>query len=213
MVYRTLILLAEAPDPAKADPTKVKTDPPADPAKTAPKVKADPSADPAADDADGGTPPDDDTSVDDADMGDDAGGIDDGGDDDDDPLDDGVAPTVDAIDEELRRGQLYDAVVEVHAQCKALSDTARTVSERVKDEAVSLYITRAKRLIDDTADQCDILRSRFADLGYDRVRDLYTTVRERVSAVAEIIKHVIDGDDDFRQPGSETSSGKTPAKD
>ena len=199
-MLRPLILMTEAPkkddaeaDPAADDDKKVTTadDPPAD----------DPPADdPPADDAEG----DDTGAADDgADLEDDEDDEDDlgGGDAGDNSLDADETQT-DPVQEQLRRERLYDAIAEAQHQCEQLSASASIIIDRIQDETARKFAIRAKELIDETNQQCSVLRTRFADLGYERVRDLYATARERVSAVAEIIKHVIDGDDDFRKPDS-----------
>ena len=199
-MLRPLILMTEAPkkddaeaDPAADDDKKVTTadDPPAD----------DPPADdPPSDDAEG----DDTGAADDgADLEDDEDDEDDlgGGDAGDNSLDAGETQS-DPVQEQLRRERLYDAIAEAQHQCEQLSASASIIIDRIQDETARKFAIRAKELIDETNQQCSVLRTRFADLGYERVRDLYATARERVSAVAEIIKHVIDGDDDFRKPDS-----------
>ena len=153
---------------------------------------------------DDGTPPADDpsTSTDpNADANPDAGSVEDD-DEEGDGLDGGDTEQADPVAERLRREQLYDAVVDIQQQCEQLSGSAEILADRLEDKAAKMFAIRSKKLLDDTISQCDIIRSRFADLGYERVRDIYATVRERVSAVAEIIKHVIDGDDDFRKTDS-----------
>ena len=155
---------------------------------------------------DDGTPPADDpsTSTDpnaDPDADPDAGSVEDD-DEEGDGLDGGDTEQADPVAERLRREQLYDAVVDIQQQCEQLSGSAEILADRLEDKAAKMFAIRSKKLLDDTISQCDIIRSRFADLGYERVRDIYATVRERVSAVAEIIKHVIDGDDDFRKTDS-----------
>ena len=95
------------------------------------------------------------------------------------------------------------AIQQAHPDTKVVTAfTSHIIIDRIQDETARKFAIRAKELIDETNQQCSVLRTRFADLGYERVRDLYATARERVSAVAEIIKHVIDGDDDFRKPDS-----------
>jgi hypothetical protein len=123
-------------------------------------------------------------------------------DDDDDGLGGGDTEQTDPVADRLRREQLYDAIVDVQQQCEQLSASAEILVDRIEDKTAKVFAVRSKKLLDDTISQCDVIRSRFADLGYERVRDIYATVRERVSAVAEIIKHVIDGDDDFRKTDS-----------
>ena len=199
-MLRPLILMTEAPkkddaeaDPAADDDKKVTTadDPPAD----------DPPADdPPADDAEGDDTGAADDGADLEDDEDDEDGLG-GGDAGDNSLDVGETQS-DPVQEQLRRERLYDAIAEAQHQCEQLSASASIIIDRIQDETARKFAIRAKELIDETNQQCSVLRTRFADLGYERVRDLYATARERVSAVAEIIKHVIDGDDDFRKPDS-----------
>ena len=167
---------AEGKDPAEMpdDGTPPADDPSAD---TDPNANSDPAADP-----DTGSVEDDDEEGD--------------------GLDGGDTEQADPAAERLRREQLYDAIVDIQQQCEQLSGSAEILADRLEDKAAKMFAIRSKKLLDDTISQCDIIRSRFADLGYERVRDIYATVRERVSAVAEIIKHVIDGDDDFRKTDS-----------
>ena len=198
----------DAPDEEKKPAVKT-------PAK-APKKKppADDVADPPEDDP---APPEEDASTgetteDAADTGEDS--TDDSGSDgeegDDEESSD--SSSEDKIGDVLRKERLYDAVADIQEQCKSLSDAATILVERIDDKAGKMLAIRSRDILDRAMEQCTTIRTHFAELGYERVRDIYATLRERVSAVAEIIKHVIDGDDDFRQPGSDTSSGKTPAK-
>ena len=108
----------------------------------------------------------------------------------------------DPVAEQLKRERLYDTVADAQQQCRKLSDAATFIINRSQDETALKFASRAKQLVDEVDEQCNIVMSRFSDLGYERARDLYATIRERVSAVAEIIKHVIDGDDDFRKSDS-----------
>lgn len=199
-MLRPLILMTEAPkkDDAEADPA-------ADDDKKATTADDPPADDPPADD-----PPSDDAEGDDTGAADDGADLEDDEDDEDDlgggdagdnSLDAGETQT-DPVQEQLRRERLYDAIAEAQHQCEQLSASASIIIDRIQDETARKFAIRAKELIDETNQQCSVLRTRFADLGYERVRDLYATARERVSAVAEIIKHVIDGDDDFRKPDS-----------
>lgn len=202
-MLQPLILMTEAPkkddataDPAAEDDTNKKgaaEDPPADDAATGDEDS------PADDDSSAsGSGEDDATALEDED--DDEDGLD-GSDSGDNGLDAGESQS-DPVQEQLRRERLYDAIAEAQHQCEQLSSSASIIIDRIQDETALKFAIRAKELIDETNQQCSVLRTRFADLGYERVRDLYATARERVSAVAEIIKHVIDGDDDFRKPDS-----------
>ena len=114
-----------------------------------------------------------------------------------------------AFEETQRKERLYDAMVDIQTQCAKLLKSADFLMDRISDRTGKEMVLRAKKILTDTNDQCDTIRTRFSDIGYDRVLSLYATVRERVAAVAEIIKHVIDGDDDFRKPPPETPRGTT----
>ena len=201
---KPLILLTEAPKddalpPEEDDPKKKKKDD-ADP--------ADPPADDTktdnADDLDGGT------ETDDAVLGGAGDGLDEEDDEEDDDnlgdpsLDMDQSQQSDPVAEKLKRERLYDAIAASQEQCEQLSASADVLIDRIQDDTARKFAVRAKKLVDDTAEQCATIRTKFADLGYKRARDLYATARERVSAVAEIIKHVIDGDDDFRKTDSGT---------
>lgn len=108
----------------------------------------------------------------------------------------------DEVTLQLQRERLYDAVVEVQELCESLKKSGTSIMERSNDDAAKKMISRAMEIVDEADGQCDVIRAKFQDLGYERVRAIYSTVRERVAAVAEILKHVIDGDDDFRNPDS-----------
>lgn len=108
-----------------------------------------------------------------------------------------AADPSEAVTEKLRRERLYDAILEVQDQAEKLRDSAAVLIERIDDGENRTMAVRANAIMRTTVHQCEVLRKYFADLGYEKVRELYATARERVSAVTEIIKHVIDGDDDF----------------
>ena len=193
-MLRPMILLSEADKKADdeldlSDPTA--GDPPADDKATA--------TDPAASDDAAGGGADNVDNLEDDDADDDA------------PLDgaDGSLDTqqgteTDEVAERIKRERLYDAIVDSQQQCEQLTASVDIVIDRIQDDTARKFAIQARKTLADAADQCAIIRTRFADLGYERTRDLYATIRERVSAVAEIIKHVIDGDDDFRKPDSGT---------
>jgi hypothetical protein len=208
-MIQPLILLREAPKDGappgdeedlglEVDPTHA-TDPPDpdtfDPGANLAEGEADdpipPEDDEAATPEDGETPPEN--------EGDD---LED--DEDDDGLggDEGAGEQPDPVAEQLKRERLYDSVSDAQLQAKNLSDAATFIINRSQDPTALKFASRAKQLVDEVDEQCAIVMSKFADLGYERARDLYATIRERVSAVAEIIKHVIDGDDDFRKSDS-----------
>ena len=199
---RPLILLMEADE--------AETDNPGE-AGNADKVVKDASAKPEKDVADE-TPEEDTKSDDEEDADSDPAGDDTDDDDMDDESDDSgdsdtatsEAPkeSANSIADKLRRERLYDAILTVQSQAEHLRDATNTLADRIDDEANKTLAVNARGIVVEVISQCETIRRYFSDLGYDRVRELYTTVRERVSAVAEIIKHVIDGDDDFRKPDS-----------
>lgn len=206
MVFRTLILLAEADAEVEA-PTEKSIEEPTD--DTKPKGKSSnkkAESDPLNGDDDelGG----DDDSEDEGDSGGLGGDTDSensGGDGDDGGGLGGKSPpaeSADPVGNEIRRGRLYDAVADVQKNCTDLIESAAFLTNRLEDAATRQTVERAKEILEEAVRQCTVLRTKFADLGYERVRTVYLTVRERVSAVAEIIKHVIDGDDDFRNSDS-----------
>lgn len=197
-----LILLAEAPEsedgggtPPTDDSDTNEDDSAAgtgddDPAaREAPDVPPDTDTDPDVDDPDA-EETDDDTEE----GGDDLGG--------DDDQEEQQEEGPDEVTLQLQRERLYDAVVEVQELCESLKKSGETILERSNDDAAKKMISRALEIVDEADGQCDVIRAKFQDLGYERVRAIYSTVRERVAAVAEILKHVIDGDDDFRNPDS-----------
>lgn len=206
-MHNTLILLREAPKPKAADAAA----PPGDD----PVEKTDPAADatePPKDDR--AAEPADDAATTDSVTDDDAA-LEDDDDEDADPGDnslDAGGGESDPIADRLRRERLYDSIADAQRQCTKLIDSAVFILDRCKDPTAMKFASRAKQILDETDEQCSIVRSKFADLGYERARDLYSTIRERVSAVAEIIKHVIDGDDDFRKSdsGNPQRNGSTP---
>ena len=198
--FRPLILLTEADDLdlPQMDNAPHQEEMPEDDAEGKDPAEMPDDGTPPADDPSASTDPNADP---DPDPDPDAGSVEDD-DEEGDGLDGGDTEQADPVAERLRREQLYDAVVDIQQQCEQLSGSAEILADRLEDKAAKMFAIRSKKLLDDTISQCDIIRSRFADLGYERVRDIYATVRERVSAVAEIIKHVIDGDDDFRKTDS-----------
>ena len=199
-MLKPMILLTEAPKPADDSDAK---DPALD-------DKGKGAADPATEDPPADNPEDDDLT----DPADDSGNADDPAspdleddEEDDDNLGDpsldmNQDQSSDPVAEKLRRERLYDAIVDSQQQCEQLSASADVIIGRIQDDTARKFAIRAKQLVDETGEQCATIRTKFADLGYERARDLYATARERVSAVAEIIKHVIDGDDDFRKSDS-----------
>ena len=201
-MLKPMILLTEAPKPADDPDAK---DPALD-------DKGKGAADPATEDPPADNPEDDDPT----DPADDSGNADDPAspdleddEEDDDNLGDpsldmNQDQSSDPVTEKLRRERLYDAIVDSQQQCEQLSASADVIIGRIQDDTARKFAIRAKQLVDETGEQCATIRTKFADLGYERARDLYATARERVSAVAEIIKHVIDGDDDFRKTDSGT---------
>ena len=201
-MLKPMILLMEAPKPADDPDAK---DPALD-------DKGKGAADPATEDPPADNPEDDDPT----DPADDSGNADDPAspdleddEEDDDNLGDpsldmNQDQSSDPVTEKLRRERLYDAIVDSQQQCEQLSASADVIIGRIQDDTARKFAIRAKQLVDETGEQCATIRTKFADLGYERARDLYATARERVSAVAEIIKHVIDGDDDFRKTDSGT---------
>jgi hypothetical protein len=204
-MHNTLILLREAPKPKAVD------DAPPDDASS---DKVEPATDETPPPVDDKVVPTDDTETDD-----DAAALEDDDDEDDDGADDAGDNSLDAggsesdpIADRLRRERLYDSIADAQRQCTKLIDSAVFILDRCRDPVAMKFASRAKQILDETDEQCSIVRSKFADLGYERARDLYSTIRERVSAVAEIIKHVIDGDDDFRKSdsGNPQRNGSTP---
>jgi hypothetical protein len=205
-MHNTLILLREAPKPpADATPDDMSADPTGD-ADAEMSVPPDTDEPPVED-----TPPDegtDETAVDDTE--------------DDDDEEDGLGDELnddaatgdesDPIADRLRRERLYDSIADAQRQCTKLITSTVFILDRCRDPVAMKFASRAKQILDETDEQCSIVRSKFADLGYERARDLYSTIRERVSAVAEIIKHVIDGDDDFQKSdsGNPQRNGSTP---
>lgn len=111
----------------------------------------------------------------------------------------------DVVAEELRREALYDAIVESRQQCEKLRQSTDTIIDRLSEKSGRDMAIRARKTLDTTIRQCETICDRFSDIGYERVRELYSTVRERVAALSEIIKHVIDGDDDFQKTDSGTN--------
>ena len=211
-MLKPMILLTEPPKPADDPDAK---DPALD-------DKGKGAADPATEDPPADNPEDDDPT----DPADDSGNADDPAspdleddEEDDDNLGDpsldmNQDQSSDPVAEKLRRERLYDAIVDSQQQCEQLSASADVIIGRIQDDTARKFAIRAKQLVDETGEQCATIRTKFADLGYERARDLYATARERVSAVAEIIKHVIDGDDDFRKTdsGAPQRNGSTTEK-
>ena len=196
---RPLILLAEAPadkKPANDSTGETPDDTGETPDDTAPPADADTGETSAsAEDA----PP--------ADDGEDDAPADDG-----DALDgssDLEQPEAgsDSVADRLKREQLLDEIDRITAQAGALSRSLAFVADRSSDPKSRAMAADAKAIVDEAGRQCSVILINFSDLGYDRVQTVFLTVRERVAAVAEIIKHVIDGDDDFRD--SDSDSGKT----
>ena len=206
-MLRPIILFNEAPGDKKSADRKPTDGQNADPGdkKSADRKPTDgQNADPADDQ---NADPADDQNADPVDDDPDDEGASDNSDDADDLAgDEGAADDpADAVGEQLRREQLYDAIVELLHHCTRLGESAEIIVNRTQDEDARALATRARELVEETRAKCEVVRTRFAELGYQRTRTLYTTLRERVSAVAEIIKHVIDGDDDFRKPDSGNS--------
>lgn len=212
MVFRTLILLAEADTKAKTpteEPTEAPTDDPADDTKpkgkaSGKKAKSDP-LDGGDENLDGEDNSESEDSL--SGLGDNTesdGGEENGDESSDGSLDvaDPPAEPADPVGDEIRRGRLYDAVSDIQKNCTDLIESATFLTNRLEDATTRQTVERAKEILEEAVRQCTVLRTKFADLGYERVRTVYLTVRERVSAVAEIIKHVIDGDDDFRNSDS-----------
>ena len=178
-------------DPAKADKpvAPAKTDD--EPADSAPPPEDDPADTPPGDDA----PPGDDPA----------------GDDENDDLtaDDGAAgPPADPVADRLRREQLLNEIESVRDQARSLERALAFLADRASEASARSMAAEARKIADEAARQCSVVLVNFSDLGHDRVLTVFRTVRERVSAVAEIVKHVIDGDDDFRDPRAGRPSGR-----
>ena len=115
----------------------------------------------------------------------------------------------DPVEASVRRERLYDALAEVELQAKDLADAADVYATRGRDESGRRFASRARDLAAECARQVGVARGVFPDLGYERARDVYASARERVGAVAELLKHLIDGDDDFRAtPGTGTTEAQ-----
>jgi hypothetical protein len=206
-MLKPLILLTEAPKPKgeddlPADDPKQKPAPKGKGKDSLPEDDAPPSDDPTDGSDDDGTDNLAAGGADDGTGGDDVNDLEDDDNIGDPSLDMSQGKQPDPVAEKIKRERLYDAIVDSQQQCEQLSASADVIIDRIQDDTARKFAIRAKQMVDDTAEQCAIIRTRFADLGYERTRDLYATMRERVSAVAEIIKHVIDGDDDFRKTDS-----------
>ena len=204
--FTTLILLQEAPA-KKEDDDVVGNDPAsADPGEGGPEEAPPDHPDPVDKPEDEGGDPDatdpNAATVDSASTDDDTlGSMND--DEEGDNLD-GSTEAPDTAGEQLRRERLYDTIVDTQSQARRVADSIGIVLGRASDDKMRALLARAKELIEEAERNCTSLQTQFANLGYDRIRDVYATVRERVSAVTELVKHVIDGDDDFRNSDSGT---------
>ena len=205
-----LLLLIEAPpqekDPAagadaKPDAIEPPTDDTADiGAKGDEPPPDDPSADDGAGDGTGEDDPLGDDEEDDDLGGDGAGGEDDGAAGDGTDAGDG-APPVDPAKKEA----LFDAMFEMRETCRTLLRSIDAIAGGIENEDLSRTVARARQLVDEAERQSSMLLSRFTSFDYEKARSLFQSVKERVSSVSEVIKHVIDGDDDSRDPGPNKS--------
>jgi hypothetical protein len=204
MILRSLILM-EAPKPKSAAPAI-----PADGVEHTieePPQDEPPSSDEGSDDALGGSDSDKDkggAAPEDADPAADDGNDPDADTDatDDADASDAASDETDPVADRLKRTDLFDAITEIREQCKVLVSSAAFLADRTSDETARRLASKARSIAAEAERQCGILHANFSDFGYERVRAIYLTVRERVSAVAEVLKHVIDGDEDFRQTDS-----------
>jgi hypothetical protein len=114
------------------------------------------------------------------------------GDDGSDPSAEPGAAADDPVQAAVKRERLYDALEEVEDQANELAKCATDCAASAQEASMRNFASRARDLADECARQVAVTRERFADLGYDRARDVYTSARERVGAVAELLKHVID---------------------
>ena len=166
-------------------------------------------------------PPDDGGGEDDGAGEDDPGaadGSDLGDDDEDDDLGDGddgigaddgdgtgggedATPPVDPAKKEA----LFDAMFEMRETCRTLLRSIDAIAGGIENEDLSKTVARARQLVDEAERQSSTLLSRFTSFDYEKARSLFQSVKERVSSVSEVIKHVIDGDDDSRDPGPNKS--------
>ena len=209
-----LLLLTEAPpqekDPAAgADAKPDAIEPPTDDtADIAAKGDEPPPADDAADgdatggEEDGGTADDafgDDEEDDDL-GGDGAGGEEDGAAGDGTDAGDGTPPV-----DPAKKEALFDAMFEMRETCRTLLRSIDAIAGGIENEDLSRTVARARQLVDEAERQSSTLLSRFTSFDYEKARSLFQSVKERVSSVSEVIKHVIDGDDDSRDPGPNKS--------
>lgn len=157
---------------------------------------ADDGGDPPADD--GGDPPAEDPPADsENDPSDEEDGVVDSG------FSDGGETA--AYQEALKSERLYDQIVSYRNNAKQLSDAVEILLTRIPEASSKDMLGQIKVILGTVQDQCDTLLTRFQDIGYTTVLGVSTSIRERVTTVAEILKHVIDGDENFREP----DSGKT----
>ena len=145
------------------------------------------------------TPPTDDGVTDPANDADNQAGIDadesDMAPEDNDPAGDALAQ----VQEEMRRTELYDSIEANSNDCKSLIATIDKMLTVVKDpKAITICVTMRSKM-EKLYDESEVIRTRFNDFGYDVALRVYATARERVSAVGEIIKQIIDSDADFVQ--------------
>ena len=113
----------------------------------------------------------------------------------------GSSPS-DPVADRLRREQLLNEIESIRDQAKSLERSLAFLADRASEASARTMAATSRKIVEEAARQCSVILINFSDLGYDRVLTVFRTVRERVSAVAEIVKHVIDGDDDFRDSRS-----------
>jgi len=99
----------------------------------------------------------------------------------------------DPVQAAIRRERLYDALEEVQGQADLLVNSAGVLAGNQENPGIRAVALRARDLATECSRQVAIARSRFSDLGDERARDLYASARERVSAVADLLQHLIDG--------------------
>ena len=119
---------------------------------------------------------------------------------DDSTASDNTAAAESTFTDVLKKERMFDAIVEIRKQCDILTPSIAFLSTAVKDEKVITIVVKLKKVIQDTSDQCDVICTKFADIGYDNISKLYPVLADRITTVSDVLENVIDSDERFKTP-------------
>jgi hypothetical protein len=100
---------------------------------------------------------------------------------------------------------LFDDILSLRGTCEFLIRGIETAISASSNDKLGKILENAHSILDNAIKHCNIVLVNFSSYSYDNCLAISRTVGERVEAVAKMLKHVIDGDDDTRTPGPNKS--------